>query len=126
MSLLKLFYIVAGTASLSLGLIGIIVPGLPTTPFLLLTAALYMRSSDKLYNHLIANKHLGPYILNYRKNKGLTIRSKLYAIVLQWVMITISIIWGIEKVSVVYVVILAGLIGTSTILFIIPTVKAVK
>lgn len=126
MSLLKLFYIVAGTASLSLGLIGIVVPGLPTTPFLLLTAALYMRSSDKLYNRLIANKHLGPYILNYRKNKGLTLRSKMYAIVLQWVMITVSIIWGIEQAWAVYVVILAGFIGTSTILFIIPTVKTVK
>jgi uncharacterized protein len=126
MSLLKLFYIVAGTASLSLGLIGIVVPGLPTTPFLLLTAALYMRSSNKLYNRLIANKHLGPYILNYRKNKGLTLRSKMYAIVLQWIMITVSVIWGIEKAWAVYMVILAGFIGTSTILFIIPTVKTVK
>ena len=125
MTLLKLFYISAGTLSLCLGLLGILVPGLPTTPFLLLTAALYVRSSGKLYNILISNKYTGPYILNYRKNKGLTLKGKIYAIALQWIMIGISIYWGIENQLIKYIVLAAGLIGSAIIIFVIPTAKKV-
>lgn len=121
MTLLKLFYISAGTLSLCLGLLGIVVPGLPTTPFLLLTAALYLRSSGRLYNWLISNRYTGPYILNYRKNKGLTIKGKAYAIILQWVMIVISVFWGIDNLTVKFIVLGAGIIGTSIIIFAVPT-----
>lgn len=123
MTLLKLLYISVGTLSLCLGLLGIVVPGLPTTPFLLLTAALYLRSSGKLYNWLISNRYTGPYILNYRKNKGLTVKGKIYAIVLQWVMISISLYWGIENQMIKYIVAAAGLLGSAIILLVIPTAR---
>ena len=59
---MKIFYTVTGTISLVLGIIGIFVPLLPTTPFLLLSAAFYFRGSPRLYRWLIQQKQLGPYI----------------------------------------------------------------
>ncbi len=126
MNLLKILYLILGTISLALGLIGIVVPGLPTTPFLLLTAGLWLRGSTRFYNWLIRNKYLGPYITNWNKNKGLTKSAKIKAIIFQWIMITISIIWGIEKDYVRGIVILAGLIGTYVLIFILPTMKTMK
>lgn len=64
---MKVLYILFGTLSLALGIIGIFLPLLPTTPFLLLTAALYVRSSPRLYNRLLHHKYLGSYIRNLRK-----------------------------------------------------------
>ena len=61
----KVLLIILGTIFLGLGILGIFIPGLPTTPFLLLTAALYLRSSQRLYQKLISNKILGKYIQNY-------------------------------------------------------------
>ena len=63
--IIRSLYIIGGTLSLALAIIGIIVPGLPTTPFALLSAFLYAKSSDKLYNWLLNNKILGPRIRNY-------------------------------------------------------------
>ncbi len=123
MNLLKTLYILLGTISLILGLVGIVVPGLPTTPFLLLTAGLYLKGSHRFYNWLIANKYFGPYITNYQKNKGLSKKAKTRAIIIQWIMITISCVWGIEKDVIRSVVIFAGLIGTCFLIFVIPTVK---
>ncbi|NLO20223.1 MAG: DUF454 domain-containing protein, partial [Ignavibacteria bacterium] len=66
----KFLLIIAGSFSLILGLIGIVIPILPTTPFLLLSAACFFKSSDKLYNKLISSKYLGSYIKNYREKKS--------------------------------------------------------
>lgn len=126
MNLLKMLYLFLGTISLALGLIGIVVPGLPTTPFLLLTAGLWLKGSTRFYNWLIRNKYLGPYITNWNKNKGLTRSAKIKAIIFQWIMITISIIWGIEKDYIRGIVLLAGLIGTYVLIFILPTIKTMK
>ena len=63
--MIKTILIILGTVSLILGVTGIFIPGLPTTPFLLLTAGLYLRSSKKLYKRLISNQYIGCYIDNY-------------------------------------------------------------
>lgn len=76
--------IVAGSVCLGAGVIGIFVPLLPTTPFLLLAAALYMRSSPRLYAWLLANRYLGTYIRNYRERKALPRRVKVFTLALMW------------------------------------------
>lgn len=73
-----------GSISLVLGIIGIFVPMLPTTPFLLLTAALYFRSSPKLYNWLMSHPRLGTYIRNFRENKAIPLRVKIVSVSLVW------------------------------------------
>lgn len=115
-----------GTLSLSLGVLGVFVPGLPTTPFLLLTASLYVRSSDKLYAKLIGSRFFGKYISNYRKNKGITKRTKIYSLILMWVMITCSVVFFIPNFYVKLVVLFVGLIGTYVMGFVVKTVTPEK
>lgn len=121
MRLLKFVWIILGTLSLAIGLIGIVVPGLPTTPFLLLTAWLYMKSSRRLHRMLITNKYVGPYIVEFQTNKGMTKRTKLHAIGTMWVMISISCIFFIPSIIVILLVIFLGLIGTAVMGFIVRT-----
>ena len=81
---MKTVYIILGTLSLALGIIGIFLPLLPTTPFLLLTAALYFRGSPRLYQWLLNHKCLGPYIRNFRENKAIPLRAKIISLLLMW------------------------------------------
>ncbi len=74
-----------GSVSLTLGILGIFLPLLPTTPFLLLTAALYFRGSDRFYNWLINHKVLGEYIRNFRENKAIPLRVKIVSVSLLWI-----------------------------------------
>lgn len=117
---MKLFYIVLGTISLYLGIIGIVVPGLPTTPFLLLTASLYLKSSDRLYQKLLDNKVLGTIIKRYRDNGGMTFREKLFALLMMGGMVTISSIWLIHSPVIKGVVVLAGLMGAGVMIWMVP------
>ncbi|MDL2262109.1 YbaN family protein [Bacteroidales bacterium OttesenSCG-928-I21] len=121
--MLKIFFIIAGTLCVFLGMLGIFIPGLPTTPFLLLAASLYVRSSDKLYQKLIKNKVLGKYIQNYRKNKGISKKTKIYAICLMWTMISCSVIFFIKINYVKFIVIVLGVIGTIVMGFVVKTVS---
>ena len=84
---MKVFMIIAGTVCLALGIIGIFVPLLPTTPFLLLSAAAYFRGSERLYNWLINHKYLGVYIRNYREHKAIPLRAKIFSVSLMWLTI---------------------------------------
>ena len=81
---MKTICIILGTVSLVLGVIGIFVPLLPTTPFLLLTAALYFRGSPRLYQWLLNHKYFGPYIRNFRENKAIPLRAKVISLLLMW------------------------------------------
>lgn len=82
---MKILYIVLGTITLVLGIIGIFLPLLPTTPFLLLSAALYFRSSSRLYEWLLSHKYLGPYIRNFREHKAIPLRAKVVSVSLVWI-----------------------------------------
>lgn len=122
MDLLKPIMILLGTLSLCIGVIGIAVPGLPTTPFLLLSAGLYLRSSDRLYQKLISSKYVGSYITRYQVNKGLTKRNKISAIITMWSMIALSCLLFISSLKVRIVVVMVGITGTMVMGWLIPTV----
>lgn len=82
--------IVAGTVCVTVGAIGIVVPVLPTTPFLLLAAACYTRGSRRLYCALLNNRLVGSYLRNYLEGKGMTRRSKIWTLSLLWAGITLA------------------------------------
>ncbi len=92
----KLILILVGHVSIVLGVVGIVLPLLPTTPFLLLAAACYMRGSVTWYNWLINQRHLGPYIVDYREGRGISLRLKLGLIAFVWITISISAILLID------------------------------
>ncbi|MDR2679285.1 MAG: YbaN family protein [Tannerella sp.] len=79
---MKMILVILGTVSLVLGVAGIFVPLLPTTPFLLLSAAAYFKGSVRLYNRLLNQKYLGQYIRNFRENRAIPLRAKIYAVAL--------------------------------------------
>lgn len=79
-----------GTLFLGLGILGIILPILPTTPFLLLSAACYSRSSDRFYKWLLRNRFFGKYIKNYREGKGISLKIKIFVITILWISILFS------------------------------------
>lgn len=81
----RFLFAVLGSIALALGIIGIFLPLLPTTPFLLLAAALYFRSSQRLYNWLLNHPHLGVYIRNFREHRAIPIRVKIVSVTLVWV-----------------------------------------
>lgn len=82
--------IITGTFFVGLGILGIFLPLLPTTPFFLLAAACYARSSKRFYHWLLNNKWFGKYIKNYREGKGIPIKLKILSISLLWFSIIIS------------------------------------
>jgi uncharacterized membrane protein YbaN (DUF454 family)/ubiquinone/menaquinone biosynthesis C-methylase UbiE len=101
---------VAGTISTAIGILGIFVPILPTTPFLLLAAACYIRSSERFYRWLLNNRIFGVYISNYIEGKGMILRVKLFTIFLLWVSIGIAIWIGTQNlvIRIVLALVAAG------------------
>jgi uncharacterized membrane protein YbaN (DUF454 family) len=89
--------VVLGSLFLGIGIIGILLPVVPTTPFLLLAAFFYLRSSKKLYNWLLANKVLGAYIKNYISGKGIPLKVKLYTIMLLYTVIVATTVFVVEE-----------------------------
>jgi uncharacterized protein len=96
----KVILIVMGTISLILGTIGIFLPLLPTTPFLLLSAACYIRSSQKFYELLINNKYLGAYIKDYHEKGAVPRKTKVIALCFLWLSIGGSAFFVIRKMYV--------------------------
>ena len=82
---MKTLFIILGSISLALGIIGIFLPLLPTTPFLLLSAALWVKGSPKLYNWLLQHRHFGPYIRNFREHKAIPLRAKIISVSMVWI-----------------------------------------
>ena len=89
--------IAAGTAFLVLGIVGIFLPLLPTTPFVLLAAACYARGSRRFYDWLLANRTFGPMILEWRQHGSIPYRTKVTAIVLMSVTLAVSIVFFVES-----------------------------
>ncbi|MCX7787255.1 MAG: YbaN family protein [Spirochaetes bacterium] len=85
-------FILLGTVSLGLGILGMFLPLLPTTPFLLCTAACYARGSCRFYNWLMRNRILGTYIRNYREQRGITGSMKVWVLLFLWTTILYSIL----------------------------------
>ncbi|WP_282339110.1 YbaN family protein [Pseudomonas sp. PS02288] len=79
-----------GWTSVALGVIGIFLPVLPTTPFLLLAAACFARSSRRFYEWLVDHPRLGPWIRDYLDGEGIPLKGKVYAIGLMWASIALS------------------------------------
>lgn len=80
----KTIGIICGSLCVGLGIAGIFLPLLPTTPFLLLAAALYVRSSPRLYTWLLTNRWLGVYVRNFRENRAIPLRAKVISLTLMW------------------------------------------
>lgn len=95
--IIRALWLTAGTICVALGAIGIVLPILPTTPFLLAAAACYYKSSPRLHRWLLNNKYFGEYIRNYTEGKGLTAKTKVTALTVLWATISISIVFALPR-----------------------------
>ncbi len=82
---MRVFLTIIGLISLGLGILGAFLPVLPTTPFLLLAATLFLKSDKRLYDWLMSHPRLGTYIRNFLEYKAIPLRVKVVAITLIWV-----------------------------------------
>ena len=87
----KALLVAAGSVSLALAVLGIFLPLLPTTPFLLLASACYVRSSERLHGWLMGNRLLGGYIRNFQERRGIPLRAKLMTVGLLWLPLLYSV-----------------------------------
>jgi uncharacterized membrane protein YbaN (DUF454 family) len=115
--------LVIGTFSLTLGTIGIFLPILPTTPFLLLAAACYLRSSQRMHMWLLNNRWFGEYIRNYQQGRGIPLKTKILAMSILWVGIIYSVLTALDEILVAQVALLLIALGVSVHLVRLPTLK---
>ena len=120
---IKVLWIIAGSVFVVLGAFGVILPGLPTTPFLILAAACYIRSSQRLYDWLIANKTFGPYLRDYREGKGIPKRAKKIALVMMTIFVGYAVLFALDDLFVRIVVLILGMIGFFYVAYRVPSAK---
>lgn len=119
----RYIYIVLGLLAVGLGAMGVVVPGLPTTPFLLLASWLFVRSSPRLQQWLLTS-WLGKYIRGYQRRGGMTATQKAGAVGIMVAMVLLSTFVFIPAGSIVRVIVLvAGAMGALTVLFFVPNAK---
>ncbi len=114
--LIRWILIVVGTLSLALAGLGVLLPGLPTTPFVLLAAACYIRSSERLYRWLLSNRLFRSIIQTWQRERGLTLNTKLITFALVWLLLGSAALFLVE--SLVMRGLLIGLAVVKTIVLI--------
>ena len=116
-------FVIAGTIALGIGVVGIIMPVLPTTPFLLLAAICYMRGSQRLYNALLRNRFIGSYVSNYLEGRGLSLKMKIWTLSLLWIAIACTAILATHSL-IIRIILAVILVGVTIHILLIKTVKS--
>ncbi len=119
---LRIALIIIGWVCVALGVIGIFLPVMPTTVFLLIAAACFARSSEKFYIWLLTNKYLGKFVLDYREKRGMTLKSKLIAVTALIVVLGYTIIFAVNLIWLKILLTLV-LIGVASYILSLKTVK---
>lgn len=94
-SLARALWLGAGFAALGLGLLGVFLPLLPTTPFVILAAACFARSSDRLHDWLLAHRLFGPAIRDWRAHGAISRRGKRAALIAMAAAFLFSVAMGV-------------------------------
>ena len=116
----KVFLNILGTMFLLVGVLGVVLPLLPATPFLLLASACYVRGSETLHNWLMSNKYLGPYITNIKDKRGMPIKAKIITISVLWMSLLFSM-YRVDSLLLDSTLAIVG-IGVTTLILKLKTV----
>jgi len=118
----KGIFVIAGTISLGLGALGVFLPVLPTTPFLLLSAAFYYKGSERMHRWLLNNRLFGNYIKNYKEGRGIALKAKAITLCLLWTTICYSAFFIVNMIALQIVLfVIAG--GVSIHILTLPTFR---
>ena len=118
----RYLYLLIGILLVAIGVIGIFLPVLPTTIFLILASACFVKSSPKANEWLSNHRILGAYLKNYQDKSGLTIKAKIFNLIFLWLMILISAYFFTDEFF-IRLLLIAIAIGVSIHLLIIKTKK---
>lgn len=121
----RTLFIFFGSLFLIIGAIGVFIPILPTTPFLLLAAACYLRGSERLYRWMLSNRIFGAFIRNYLEGRGIRFTQKIFTLMILWVMIFFSIFYVVESFLLRTLVFLIAM-GVSVHIVMLPTLRQTK
>ena len=119
---LQILYLIMGALAVLLGTVGVFVPGLPTTPLVLLASWCFYRSSPRLQAWLLQS-FLGKYIREYTSKGGITMRKRICILFLMATMVAISTIFFIKMLPIRIFVWVAGLIGCIVVAFFVPKAR---
>lgn len=126
---MRILWLTIGVVCVVLATIGIALPILPTTPFLLAAAACFCKSSPRMYNWLLNNKWFGQYIKNYKEGRGIPMRTKVAALTVLWATIVVSTVFVLGRllpqafVLPVQLVMVVIPVGVSIHILRLPTLK---
>jgi uncharacterized membrane protein YbaN (DUF454 family) len=109
---MRIFFIVLGILCVILAALGVLLPGLPATPFLLLASYSFARSSKRMHDWLVNNRIFGPILSDFLDRKGIRLHIKIISIVMMWGMMLVSVFFLMENDVIKYVAIGGALIGT--------------
>ena len=113
---LKLIYNIIGTISLIFAFIGVVLPIIPTTPFVLLSAACYYKGSERLHSWLSHNEIFGPIIRDYEEHGGMRKATKIKALTMMWAAVLTSALLILDTLTMRALVVLIAVIGTVSML----------
>jgi uncharacterized protein len=119
---MKIVLNLIGCVAVALGVLGIFLPLLPTTPFLLLASACFARGSSRLHNWLQTNRVFGKYLRDYENGKGIPLRGKVWILVFMWGSMSYSI-WRTDMLYVRILIILVGCCVTIYLTRFVPTMR---
>ncbi len=123
--LAKAWWTLVGFGAMGVGLIGVIVPGLPSTIFFVAAAWCFTRVSVRLERWFLSLPAIGPLVDNYRQGLGMTRRAKVVSIATMWTAIALSSFLLREQFAVAAVVVSLGVIGTAIVWRHVPTTEQV-
>jgi len=121
-NLKKVIFVLAGTISLGLGAVGVFLPILPTTPFLLLSAACYYKGSERMHQWLLSNRLFGSYVRNYKEGKGISLTGKIWTLSLLWITICLSAFYVMNNYA-IQIVLFAVAIAVTIHVMTLPTAR---
>ncbi|HEX8285004.1 MAG TPA: YbaN family protein [Pyrinomonadaceae bacterium] len=117
----KALLVAAGSLCVALAVLGVFLPLLPTTPFLLLASACYVRSSERLHGWLMGNRVLGGYIRNFKERRGIPLRAKFTTVALLW----LPLLYSVYRLDLLWLELLLVTMGVvwSAVIFRMKTLK---
>ncbi len=112
----RIALLICGWVFLAVGAIGVVVPILPTVPFLIVAAACFLRSSERLHRWLVDHPIFGRDLNNYLDGKGIRARSKIIGMLAMWISVTISTVFFVPWLAADVVIIVITILVTAHIL----------
>jgi uncharacterized membrane protein YbaN (DUF454 family) len=113
---MRFFFIILGVLSVILAGFGVLLPGLPTVPFLLLASFAFARSSKRMHDWLVNHKVFGPILNDFLDKRGIRLQIKIFSILLMWSVMLLSVFYLIDNNIVKYIGLAGAVIGTISIL----------